>query len=108
MDEQMNELVAPFLRVQGRERREKFILMDGQGEADKEKNVASTGDSDDHKFWCPRPLSNSKKVPGTQGQRQGGKAVRCREARPTQETTSSSFTISQPQNVNSGRRLRNH
>ena len=44
MDEQMNELVAPFLRVPGRRRHEKFILMDGQEEADKEKNVTNTGD----------------------------------------------------------------
>lgn len=44
MDEQMSELVAPFLRVPGRKGREILILTDGQGEADKEKNVTNTGD----------------------------------------------------------------
>lgn len=39
MDEQTNELVTPFLQVQGRKKREKFILMDGQEESDKEENV---------------------------------------------------------------------
>ena len=41
-----------------------------------------------------RPLGDSKKVPGTQRQQKGGETVRCRKARPTQETISSSFTIS--------------